>query len=313
MNATKKLLTLGRLLAGGDSKQVRNRVRYNWLLLRSWLSRGQPFVYRQAGIRYVCYPDNSESRIVAASAPTDRVELAVLRRWLEAGDTFLDAGANVGTYTFAAAKSVAPRGRVLAIDAGRQMSALLTETARRLGYTHVHCLQVAIGNRDGTARFFEGLSEGTSFIQSLRPSEAGASAFAERSVEMLTLNTIAARHLPSTPAVVKIDIEGAEGDALDAAPPGWFAAAGPLWIMEINPRALQAFERTPAELALRFPSAAFQTWLVPKELHASGAEGKPRLHSPTETWTDSKYYNLIAIPRAKRFANRAGRIRAVLA
>lgn len=312
MNVTHKLLTLGRLLVGGDARQVRNRVRYNWLLLRAWLSRGQPFVYRRNGVRYVCHPDNSESRIVATSAPADRVELAVLRLWLEPGDTFLDAGANVGAYALAAGKFVGPRGRVIAVDAGRQMSALLGDTVRRLGYSHVHCLQVAIGNRDGVARFFEGLTEGTSFIQSLRPAEADASAFAERSVEMLTLDTIAQRHLPSTPAVVKIDIEGAEGDALDAAPRRWLEAAGPLWIMEINPRALQAFGRTPAELVARFSAAAFEIWLVPKELYTSGSEGKPRLHSSTETWRDSKYYNLIAIPRGEPFVSRTERIRPVL-
>jgi hypothetical protein len=44
------------------------------------------------------------------------VELALLRRLLKPGDTFVDAGANVGVYSLAAAAAVGSTGRVIACE-----------------------------------------------------------------------------------------------------------------------------------------------------------------------------------------------------
>ncbi len=309
----RKTRTVARMLVDGRSGHLRGRVRYNQLLFRIWLHRGRPFIYRRDGIRYVCFPDHPDSRIVASSNFTDAIELNVLRAWLAPGDAFLDLGANLGTYTFAAAQFVGPHGRVVAVDAGEAVSQMLTAAARQLGHAHLELVSCAIGATDGTTTFFEGVSEGTSFIQSLNPTRAEGSIFRERSVTLLSLRTLAERHLPTTPAAVKLDIEGAEGDALDAAPPAWLDADGPLWLVEINPTALKTFHRSPAEIAARFPESAFERWLLPKELHHQHGEGHLRPFTAAEPWTDSSYYNFLALPRGARFADRLARVRPLFA
>ncbi len=301
------------MLAGGRSGHIAGRVRYNQLLFRIWFHRGRPFVYRRNGIRYVCFPDHPDSRIVASSNFTDALELSLLRECLAPGDMFLDLGANLGTYALAAAQFVGPRGRVVAVDAGEGVSQKLTDAARQLGHSHLESVQCAVGATDGTTTFFEGVSEGTSFVQSLNPVRAHGSVFRERTVALLSLQTLAKRHLPAAPAAVKLDIEGAEGDALDSAPPEWLTADGPLWLVEINPTALQTFHRSPAEIVARFPESDFERWILPKELHHHEGEGRLRRLTATEPWSDSSYYNFLALPRGSRFAGRLARIRPLLA
>ncbi|HWL16231.1 MAG TPA: FkbM family methyltransferase [Opitutus sp.] len=309
----KKTGTALRMLVDGRGGQLGGRVRHNQFLFRIWFHRGRPFVYRREGIRYVCFPDSPDSRIVASSKFTDAVELNLLRKWLAPGDAFLDLGANLGTYAFAAAQFVGPRGRVVAVDAGEIVSQMLTDAARQLGHAHFELVTCAIGATDGTTTFFEGMSEGTSFIQSLNPTRAAGSIFRERTVTLLSLRTLAKQRIPALPAAVKLDIEGAEGDALDAAPPAWFAADGPLWLVEINPTALKTFHRSPAEIAARFPESAFERWLLPKEVHHQHGEGRLRPFTAAEPWTDSSYYNFFAVPRGSRFADRLVRVRPLLA
>lgn len=313
MSLLRKTGTVARLLLDGRGGQLQGRVRYNQLLFRIWLHRGRPFVYRRDGIRYVCFPDNPDSRIVASSNFTDTLEINLLRAWLTPGDAFLDLGANLGTYAFAAAQFVGSHGRVVAVDAGETVSRMLTDAARQLGHLHVETVSCAVGASDGTTTFFEGMSEGTSFIQSLNPTRAEGSVFRERTVALLSLRTLAARHLRETPAVVKVDIEGAEGDALDAAPPAWLAADGPLWLVEINPTALKTFQRSPEEIVAHFPESAFERWLLPKELHDPHGESRLRPFTTAEAWTDSSYYNFLALPRSSRFADRLARVRPLLA
>ncbi len=308
----RKIRTVARMVVDGRSGHLRGRLRYNQLLFRIWFHRGRPFTYRRDGIRYVCFPDNPDSRIVASSDFTDAIELNLLRKWLAPGDAFLDVGANLGTYAFAAAQFVGPHGRVVAVDAGETVSQMLTDAARRLGHSHLETVSCAVGAAEGTTTFFEGMSEGTSFIQSLNPTRPAGSVFRERTVALLSLRTLAERHLPVMPAAVKLDIEGAEGDALDAAPQAWLAADGPLWLVEINPTALKTFHRSPGEIAERFPAGAFDRWLLPKELHHQHGEGRLRPFTSAELWSDSTYYNFLALPRASRFADRFARIRPLL-
>jgi len=75
-------------------------------------------------------------------------ELALVQGTLAAGDTFVDAGANIGFYSIVASGLVGPSGRVIAVE-------MMPETARQLrtnvalnDATNVRVAEVALSDRD---------------------------------------------------------------------------------------------------------------------------------------------------------------------
>lgn len=307
-----KARTFARLLGSGQGDALHGRMRYNWMLLRARISGQEPFIFRKAGVRYVCYPQDDESWVVCNLGVTDPVELAVLRRWLRPGDTAVDGGANLGIYAAALAQFVGSRGHVLAVDAGSRIVRQLERSAKLLGYPQIQCLHAALGDREGEVEFFEALPGQSSFGQSLRVEDNQAHTYRRQAVRMVTLNELAGRYLKAPPAVVKLDVEGAEGQALAGAPAAWLTSAGPLWIVEINPSALALFGVTQAQIVERFPPAAFEHWVLPKNLVNGGGSGPARLLTADESWDDSVYYNLLAIPRGDGWRPRRASIASLL-
>jgi FkbM family methyltransferase len=127
---------------------------------------------------------------------------------LKPGDWALDVGAHLGTHTFQMAQAVAPTGKVIAIEAVPQF-------AQRLGAACVEVHSCGVSDREGTATFY------------FAPEVAGLSGLRYRSildshkvesfeVRLTTIDRIcsgASRQI----RFIKIDIEGAEYDALRGA------------------------------------------------------------------------------------------------
>jgi FkbM family methyltransferase len=130
-----------------------------------------------------------------------------VRTLLRAKDTFVDVGANIGYFSLLAAKHVGPEGRVIAIEPAPQNWALLEKSVIRNRFENVELHKVAAGSSNGTARLaLPDRANGGSF--SLVP-DARPGSF---DVPLRTLDSVIAGrpvHL------VKLDIEGAEGPALD--------------------------------------------------------------------------------------------------
>lgn len=160
--------------------------------------------------------------------------LRVLRSRLRAADPLLfalaeelvtpgmpvwDVGANVGLFTFSAAGRAGPGGFVLAVEPDLDNVALLQRSRRRLDRrrsARVELLAAAVF--DGQRRFLE-----FSIASRARSSNAvvgfGHSQMGEihetRIVPALTLDEMLA--IAPSPALVKIDVEGAEARALAGA------------------------------------------------------------------------------------------------
>lgn len=77
----------------------------------------------------------------------DYHEIAFMRRKLRSGDAFVDVGAHIGFYTFAAASFVGPAGTVVAIEADPENFARLRDTGRRNGLGNVRFLNVGVSDR----------------------------------------------------------------------------------------------------------------------------------------------------------------------
>lgn len=124
------------------------------------------------------------------------------------GATVLDVGANAGYYTLLAATLAGPEGRVVAFEPEPAIARFLRRHVAINRLRNVRVEEAAVSDRDGTARFEGGTGSGTGHLTG-----AGAGGREVRTVRLDTL--CAASGL--APDAVKMDVEGAEMDALRGA------------------------------------------------------------------------------------------------
>jgi FkbM family methyltransferase len=124
---------------------------------------------------------------------------------LQSGDTFIDAGANIGLMTLVGAARVGPRGRVLSIEPAPRTAELLEANVRVNGFDWVTVQRVAVGEHSGHAELVE-FAAGSG-LHSLAPhARSGGRSI---TVDVASLDELA-RTIDRPPALVKLDVEGAE-------------------------------------------------------------------------------------------------------
>lgn len=130
-------------------------------------------------------------------------QMSMLAGLLRPGDVMWDVGAHHGFVTLAASRAVGARGTVHAFEPSRRNRAVLARHARwnRLRNVRVH--PFAVGGRDGEACFG---GAGSSKMFALGGGE-------ER-VGVRTGASLVAEGLSLAPTFLKIDVEGAEADAI---------------------------------------------------------------------------------------------------
>lgn len=268
-----------------------------------------PFVHETMGFPVVCHPGWPDSAAQFLDGHSDQWEFRLLQAWLQAGDQFLDLGANTGLYAYAASPAVGPAGLVVAVDAAPYVTARNQTGAQRLGATNLRAVQAAVTAASGEITFHVRPDGFLTTEQSLRPAAAQLAGSVPVTVPARTLADLAREHaLGPKLAAVKIDIEGAEAPALRAVPAAWLTADGPLWIIEINPEALARFGAGAADITTRFGPDNFECWLLPK--HPRDPQVRPALRPGTtvDPLADSPYYNFFAVPRGARWRHRALRL-----
>jgi len=303
-----KIETALRLAARADWTTLHRRWTINMARWRVNQHGGRAFVHHDLGFPFVCHPDWPGSLEAFLSRSGDFWEFDLLRAWLEPGDTFLDIGANIGQYAAAAAAIVGTRGTIVAVDADAFAVRKLEEAMKLLRHDRVIPVHAAVTDRTGIIEFFVHPDRVQTEIQSLRPAPHQRARTQRLVVPAHTLQSLARLHLGDAPSAVKVDIEGAEAQALASVPEGWLGPEGPLWIVEINPSALEPFETSPWDVAGRFADGAFEILLLPK--HPYDPRSRPALRPlrSDEAFADSVFYNLVAIPRGPGWRERAMRV-----
>ena len=173
--------------------------------------------------------------------------LRLLRSLLGAGDHFVDCGANIGYFSFAAAACVGPTGRVDAFEPDPLNRARLEKHLAQNGSpASVHVHPVALTDHAGAATLYH-------------PAQAGhnhgeASLFAPAGVQSTPYSVTTARldeMLDRPPRLIKMDIEGAELSALKGMTRFLSGANPPMLIIEHNPDSAAAAGHRSGDL-LRF-------------------------------------------------------------
>lgn len=152
----------------------------------------------------------------------DRNLTALIGSILAPGMTFIDIGANLGTYTLIAAQAVGEQGRVIAIEPAPAIAALLIENVTLNGFAaRCDVLRVAIGDHDGTATLHEFATRQGSNTLLPDIAEAAQTQHGERItprvVALRMLDSIAADLAPDRIDCIKIDVEGFEHPVLAGA------------------------------------------------------------------------------------------------
>ncbi|MDQ1384262.1 MAG: hypothetical protein QOG65_1641, partial [Actinomycetota bacterium] len=165
-----------------------------------------------------------------------------LRRYLRPGDLVVDAGANVGMFTYAAAEAVAPDGRVEVFEPLAWAAEAITANIERnrLG-ARVVVHQIAVADRGGTVQFAADLDV-SSHIEFV----AGTS-FNKLSTEVRT-DTLDATLPPGPIALAKIDVEGAELLALQGFREHLVAGNPPVVMIEAHNGTLKKMGSSRAEV-----------------------------------------------------------------
>lgn len=125
-----------------------------------------------------------------------------LSRSLRPGDVFFDLGAFVGAFTLLASRLVGPDGRVVAFEPDPGPRDVLERNLAANRATNVMVAPYVVGDRNDTVRF------STRGDSASHVSDTG-----EVEVRQVTLDGYSTE-LGLRPTIMKVDIEGAEGNAL---------------------------------------------------------------------------------------------------
>lgn len=139
-------------------------------------------------------------------------ELRFVGTLLSHGDVAVDAGANHGLYALPIARAVGPSGRVLAIEPQPLFAGRLRASAVANRLSQLTVLEAAVSSEEGRASF--DLEESP---ESDSPSAGGPPQLASVEVRVTTLDRATGEAGLADVSFVKLDVGGAEVDALDGA------------------------------------------------------------------------------------------------
>lgn len=182
-----------------------------------------PTVYGQMMLNR--YDINQTDSLFKKGLALDHEEIMMLgqlMQGLKTDLTFLDIGANFGTYSIALARAVGPRGKVHAFEPQRLIYNLLVGSVALNSFTHVHCHHMAVGDHVGRIEIPQ--------FDYNRPMNFGSIEFSgdqrERLVQTPANDPTRIEYVPLTTIdsfefehahLMKIDAEGMELQVLDGA------------------------------------------------------------------------------------------------
>lgn len=201
-------------MLGKMSRIVKSQApRIHELVKRRWLSARLPVPRILMGDLVWIDP-----RLLAAQ-PTEPHVLRWIRESLRPGDTFFDVGAHQGWMSLVAAKRVGRRGKVVAFEPSPALVGVLKYHERVNRMSQLEVVAKAVADVSLARVPFHIVDGGNSYLNSL-VGNVGRDVAGDRSswiqVETVTLDTFW-RNSGLEPAVIKIDVEGAELSVLRGA------------------------------------------------------------------------------------------------
>ncbi|GAB3290792.1 class I SAM-dependent methyltransferase [Hymenobacter tenuis] len=161
----------------------------------------------------VVLPAGTDIYLTGGKSHSSEIRLArFLIQTLQPGDAFLDVGGHFGYFSLLASKLVGPTGKVLAYEASRSTYAVLTENVK--SQANIKAVNQAVSDKQETISFYEFpvlYNEFNSMDVSQFADEKWYQEFKPTRIDVPAKrldDTLSA--LDYQPAVIKIDVEGAE-------------------------------------------------------------------------------------------------------
>lgn len=170
----------------------------------------------------------------------------LVSRLLKSGDCVIDVGANVGYFSAVCARQVGSTGRVHAIEASPMLAKRLREFTDEVKDGPIRIHHAAVWSTPGTVSFKVSANSGWS---SLRENATFETAY-QIDVPAITLDEFVRRERVEQVKLLKLDIEGAEIDALLGTSDLLRSGMLDYVLLEAEPNRLTAFGHTGEELAV---------------------------------------------------------------
>jgi FkbM family methyltransferase len=168
-----------------------------------------------------------------------------LRHTIQPGDIVLDIGAFLGIYAILESRWAGSTGRVIACEPTPASAA----TARRhLAWNtqegqRVHFVEAAVSDRAGRAMLHQYDAQGMPYVNSLATAvDAGANAVAAQHAVTTTTIDDVCKELNVLPAVIRMDVQGAEFHALRGARETIRACRRLSMVVEMHPQCWPSFD-----------------------------------------------------------------------
>lgn len=166
---------------------------------------------RRCGVAITCGTGEGQGSFCAVAGPAYEKELPWLLRHMQAGDTFVDVGANIGIYSLFAARRVGPKGAVYSIEPSPGAMKILRHNIESNNLKDIMTPIHAAASRVRGQLYLAGNADKWNSLQ-LHPSPPGLP------INVTTVDDIL--HDPDTRSCfrfLKIDAEGVETDVLEGA------------------------------------------------------------------------------------------------
>jgi len=210
------------------------------------------FLVRQDYIRlrlkdYEVYLDYSDPRFlqVVNELTSNQADNRALSNLLAEGDTFIDVGANHGSFSIVASKLVGAKGCVVAIEPQPRLASAIEKSLALNAQCSFQVHQMALGDDDGEIELM--IPCDTSGSAGIYPGHSGTHKHRTIIVPLRRFDeAVDWQYFPGK-SLIKLDIEGSEYVFLKGAR-RMIASLKPNLLVEINPRTLKASGVTGGDL-----------------------------------------------------------------
>lgn len=302
MNIVSKLASAARLASSVQKwPEFWKRAGENIRQIRLDIHGQSPYFYwHKNGFPFVVLNEGVETRAIYIRGQSyEKTEAAIMNAWLTTDDHALDCGANVGLFTALMANKVGRNGKVISIEASPTTFHLLSLIKQALGLHNVETIEICLSDKGGEAYF----SDDPSFSEANSMVEDGHGGVRVHTTSIdLILEKLAGK-----PALVKLDIEGAEPLAFKGWKTLFNCHSPPLIVFEVYPRGLKRLGFTPADIFSSMPISRFDFWHINFSWPNPAPEyqvGVPYLLADPYKYAWPTHTNVLAIPKDGEFSER---------
>ncbi|NIM92519.1 MAG: FkbM family methyltransferase [Anaerolineales bacterium] len=208
--------------------------------------------------KYTACIDLTDPRFLLTINELKRLtDTKVLSQLLEEGDTFVDVGANQGTYSIIASHLVGSIGYIVSIEPQNRLAHAIERSLAESPVTKYKVYQVAVGDHKGETTLI--VPYNYSGMAGLYRNFSGLNGYYECKVSMRRFDDLVDWKNFKGQVLIKLDIEGSEFAFLQGAS-RMIDALRPTILMELNPQALNAAGTGIVDIKEMLKSLGYRTY-----------------------------------------------------